>query len=330
MDRRTTIIDILETLKQRDFANNDKWKVRAYAVVIDQLKERTTPITCMEDLEGIKGIGDKIRLKIQEILETGDLSQVHKINKETDVVTDLVRVFGIGPVRAKELYEKQGIEKVEDLFDRQDLLNEKQKIGLKYYKDFEKRIKRTEMNKHAQLIKSTVEKVHPDITVEIMGSYRRGAADSGDIDVLVTHKDDPENFSRYFDDVVKRLQEIDYICDTFAKGTKKFNGVCRLKRHKFFRRLDIMYTRKQEWPFALLYFTGDQAFNILMRKWALDKKMSLNEYGLKYTEGDRKGELVDATEAGFEDEKSVFEFLGIGYVAPEDRNGKVVFEVLSE
>lgn len=321
-DHKENILSILETLKKRDFANNDRWKVRAYVNVINQIKLINTPITSMDDLKNVKGIGEKIKLKLEEIMTTGDLTQVHNIDKEVAIVTDLSRVFGIGPVRAKELYEKHGIEKVDDLLDHMDLLNDKQQIGMKYYKDFELRIKRAEMEKHADFIKQAIQKLYPELTVEVMGSYRRGARDSGDIDVLITHKDDPENYTKYFDDVVKNLVDLNYVVDTFAKGNKKFNGVCRLKRHKFFRRLDIMYTRKQEWPFALLYFTGDQNFNIILRKMALDKHMSLNEYGLKHTEGE-KGKMVDAT---FESEKDVFEFLGVKYVAPEDRNSRVKFE----
>ena len=324
MDRRQTIIDILETLRKSEFAHNNKWKVRAYTNVINQLKQMTEPVTKMDDLKDIKGIGEKIKLKIEEILTTGDLPKAHEIGKEVDVINNLTRVFGIGPVRAKELYTTHGVEKVEDLEHKRELLTDKQIIGLKYYKDFELRIKRSEMDKHADIIKTTIQNLYPDLLVEVMGSYRRGIADSGDIDVLITHRDDPDNYSIYFDGIIKHLSDGGYITDVFAQGKKKFNGVCRLKRHKYHRRLDIMYTRKKEWAFALLYFTGDQNFNILFRKLALDNHLSMNEYGFKHTRGEHKMSLDKV----FEDERAVFEYLGVEYIPPEDRNGRVVFRPL--
>ena len=244
------------------------------------------------------------------------------IDKEIGIVKELTKIFGIGPVRAQELYEKNGIESIDDLKRQPELLNEKQKIGLVYYADFERRIPRVEMEKHETYIKNIVNKIHPNLLVQVMGSFRRGAKDSGDIDILITHKADPEHYASYFDELINTLKTEKYVVDVFAKGNKKFNGVCKLKRHKFNRRIDIMYTRRKEWAFALLYFTGDQAFNISMRKLALDNGMSLNEYGLKYTDDEHKGEHVDAN---FLSEEDVFAYLGVKYVSPQDRNGRLAF-----
>ena len=47
------------------------------------------------------------------------------------------------------------------------------------------------------------------------------------------------------------------------------------------RRIDIMYTKPQEYPFAILYFTGSMEFNVKMRGELLEKGLSLNEYGIK-------------------------------------------------
>ena len=44
--------------------------------------------------------------------------------------------------------------------------------------------------------------------------------------------------------------------------------------------LDIIETTKEDYPFALLYFTGSGPFNVKMRKQALSLGYSLNEYGL--------------------------------------------------
>jgi DNA polymerase beta len=316
-DYREPIIMNLELLKKRDFALNDKWKVRAYDKVIKQLKALNTPITSLEDLKDISGIGTGILKNIKEIMETGGLEEVKQVNEEVNVVTDLSRIFGIGPVRARELYEKHGITSVEQLETRKELLNDKQIMGMKYYKDFELRIPRKEMDKHSILIKETINNIDPKFKVEIMGSYRRGAKDSGDIDVLITHEEEPNNVGDLFSKIILELETQKYLVDTFAKGNKKYNGVSKLKRHRTFRRVDLMYTDKKQYPFALLYFTGSQEFNIQLRSLALTKGYSLNEYGLKYVNGDKKGDFV---EEKFETEENVLNFLGLKNIIPTKRS----------
>lgn len=315
-DHRLRIIDLLELIKNRDYAKNDKWKVRAYDKVIKELKSRTTPITSIDDIKDIKGIGEKIRKKIEEIIDTGDLQQVHKIDNDVAIVTDLIRVFGIGPIRARELHEKHNIKSVEDLELKPELLNDKQLMGLKYYKDFERRIPRTEMEKHSRFILDTIKNIDDNTVVEIMGSYRRGTKDSGDIDVLIRQDDNAKECTDVFTTIVNNLTAHLYLVDTFAKGNKKYNGVCRLKRHKFHRRIDIMFASKETFPFALLYFTGSQQFNITLRNHALSMGYSLNEYGLKYMNGDNRGEFVKDK---FESEEDVLNFLKLRYIEPTKR-----------
>lgn len=316
MDHKPKIIEILEMIKQRDFTKNEKWKVRAYDKVIRQLKKLDGPIFTMDDVKNVEGIGEKIKLKIAEIIETGDLQQVKSIDKEVEAITDLTRVFGIGPIRAKELYAQHGVQNVNDLKENPDILNDKQRIGLKYYEDFEKRIPKKEMIKHDEFIQRIIAEVDPKINAVIMGSYRRGANNSGDIDILLTHEDDPEDYDSVFDSVISKMKKEKYLLDDFAKGTKKYNGVCRLKQHRTCRRIDIMYTRSKQFPFALLYFTGSQDFNIKLRSHALDKGYTLNEYGLKHIDGDSKGQEADGD---FKSEEDVMNFLGLHYVVPEKR-----------
>lgn len=319
-DFKPQIIALLEQVRQKEFSENQKFKVIAYNRVLKQLKDRKEPIHTIEDVKGIKGIGVKIHDKIEEIITTGDLGQVHDYGDAVNAVADLSRVFGIGPVRARELYTKHNIKTVDDLKIHEDLLNDKQKMGLKYYEHFEKRIPRAEMDKHATIIFDTIREIDPKLKVEIMGSYRRGLKDSGDIDVLIAHEDDPEDYPDIFKSIVDALTKPGYLTDTFAFGSKKYNGVCKLKRHRTYRRIDIMYSRLNTFPFALLYFTGSANFNVAMRNHALEKGLSLNEYGLTYMTGNKKGEHV---QQDFRSEEDVFDYLGLQFVAPQERKEKV-------
>ena len=56
----------------------------------------------------------------------------------------MTRVAGIGPAKARELFDA-GIISVEELKKNQDSLTPYQKIGLKHFEDFELRIPRDEI-----------------------------------------------------------------------------------------------------------------------------------------------------------------------------------------
>ena len=154
-----------------------------------------------------------------------------------------------------------------------------------------------------------LKKVDPSAELTIAGSYRRNCADSGDIDVLLkSEKKDT------YDKFIKKLKSIVYIIEDLAYGRKKYNGISKLGRSGIGRRIDIMYTKPEEYPFAVLYFTGSGDFNKLMREQINEKGMTINEYSLK--DIDTK-EPVDHI---FIEEKDIFEYLDMLYIEPWQRN----------
>jgi DNA polymerase/3'-5' exonuclease PolX len=189
-------------------------------------------------------------------------------------------------------------------------------MGLKYVADFEERIPRKEMNAHKEYLEKVISSIDPKFTFEITGSYRRGLPSSGDIDVLINHTDDPLNVEELFREVLTKLKDAKYITDVFAEGGKKCLAVCRLPRRKKYRRIDLLYTNKKEYPFALLYFTGDASFNVAMRNHCLSMGYSLSEHGLK---DDATGKFIDTLATTEED---IFKFVGFPYVEPTKRSTK--------
>ena len=78
-----------------------------------------------------------------------------------------------------------------------------------------------------------------------------------------------------FNKIIEELESEKYVKETLAKGEKKFMGISKLHRHKTNRRLDMIYTKKENYPFALLYFTGSGQFNVEMRNHAISLGYSL-------------------------------------------------------
>lgn len=335
MDKRNVIIENLKILQNIETKNKQPFKARAYAKVIKELKETDIVITSMDDLKGVNGIGKSMQEKLKSIIEQGyteatkDIIEKSKVqDQDYKIIEHLMEIMAIGPVKARELVENHGIKSVEHLREHEDLLNEKQKLGLKYHEHFIARIPREEMIKHKETISAIISSIDKNLVYEITGSFRRGKKDSGDIDVLVTYNGNSTQTiaNNNFKKIVDKLKENKYLVDDFAFGDKKYNGVCKLPRHKRFRRIDIMFTEPDKYPFALLYFTGSQQFNIAMRNRALELGYSLNEYSLKKI-GSAKNDSIDHI---FHNEKDVFNFLKIKYVEPEDRENAMIIPLLDE
>lgn len=314
MDYLPILLDALETLRKREIANKAPFKARAYQVVLQQLKALSGPVTDFTQIAHFTGMGEKIREKIQEIFETGK-SQVAERAKEIYSLSahdELQQVYGIGPTKAKALID-QGIRSVNDLRNaikaQPTLLNDKQKIGLYYWEDLIQRIPREEMEMHEAYIAE-----HSPLSMEVVGSYRRGAANSGDIDVLLrvpvgkTEKEIKAIFYEFVQDLING----GYIQEILALGEHKCMAICAFDGYPA-RRLDLLVTPDEEYAYSLLYFTGSDRFNVAFRKHALDRGYTLNEHRLTPLQSSTPIPPYMA------DEKDIFSFLGLEFTEPTQR-----------
>ena len=192
-DKKNLIIGELETMEQGDIIRGEKFSALAYRRVINGLRPLEA-IRTIADIEGIKGIGLKIKAKIQEILDTGRLEAAARTRSELkmDLYDQILGVHGIGPVKARELVAA-GVTSIEDLRTKTRLLNDVQVMGLKYYEDILLRIPREEMLAHEKWLKAALP---AECQGDIVGSFRRQAETSGDIDMLITipkHHESPPN-----------------------------------------------------------------------------------------------------------------------------------------
>ena len=329
---KSNIINSLEILRKRDSANKEVFSARAYAKVIAQLKTHDTAITSYEDLKNVVGIGAKMEAKIKEIIRTGTLETAQKAKElyNIDALDALQNIYGVGPAAATALV-KAGITSVnqlrEAIKETPALLNDKQKIGLKYYEDLLERIPRSEMEEHRRIITALKPQSMADYEIEIVGSYRRGADTSGDIDVLIrVPKGVPNGAERttVLALYVKALEEAGYIKELLALGEHKCMAIS--KTDVVARRLDLLMTPYEEYAYALLYFTGSDRFNIAFRQYAIDKGYSLNEHRLT-----RISATVAVTTATTTTtvtipymglEKDIFKFIGLRYIEPAHRIDK--------
>jgi DNA polymerase beta len=294
---------------------------------LEEIKKYPTKIKNGNELSSIKGIGKGIISRIDEIINTGTLSELFnnintpEINMEINQINNLISISGVGEVHAKK-YIKQGILSVDDL--REKWLNGKIKlthhieIGLKYYKEFNEKIPYLEICNIKLHIKQYIKQIYHNIILKVCGSHRRKKDFSSDIDILISSPDIKSDndliSSNHLKNIIQVLKKKNIIIDDLTKcGNTKYMGVCIDPVYKIARRIDIRVVTYDSFYPALIYFTGSMEFNKSMRTIAIKKGYTLNEYGL-YPLTNKNTKICITSE------KNLFDILEMNYIKPVHRN----------
>ena len=314
----------------------------------------------------IKGVGKGVAQKILQFQETGSVEEYKLAKKDklmdkkikqgkvvaptttSKAVSALSKVSYIGEATAKKLVKDYGFKNVSELrkaakigyFDSGSYVTKSpngkklkftknQKKMIDYHTRL-KRIPRAFTKALEETTKHLLDKKFGKNSYQIAfgGSYRRGAKDSGDIDILIKS----EVFT--LKEFVKLLKDWGVVFDTLSEGKDDFKGLGRCPgMKKFIFRIDIMFTEPENWNAALMHFTGNDVLNRLMR----EKAKELREYdGKKYPHGailSQKGLFVRGANnkssgkrvipGGLKSEKQLFDILGMKYLPPTQRGSKI-------
>lgn len=278
----------------------DKNRARTFFNASSKIAQSTL-ITKGSQARTLGGIGDSVEQYIDQFLKTGYPDRLRELEtefKDRKQIIDYFRsFFGIGPVKAVKMYN-EGLRTLEDIWLHGNL-TDAQKLGIMWRDHINLRIPREEI----VLIESTLAPLLSDLQWNITGSYRRGELDSGDIDILISATP-----GLTMDNVITRLAE--YLPATLAMGSSKFLGMFRLNNDYNGHRIDILLVKPNQYASALMYFTGSQRFNILMRNRAIEFDCTLNEFGLY----DKNNILIPTNT-----EEDIFNILGVSYLSPEER-----------
>ena len=323
-------IDLMEQLSSIMLKQGEPFRARAYQKAQETIMAYPGDILSPDDLKGKPNIGSTIMEKLNEYFETGTLKVLER--EKNNPINILSEVYGIGPKKAKELVDK-GITSIDQLQNKQDeVLNETQKVGLQYYNDILQRIPRSEIEEYKSIFKKVFDKIIkdiPDSKMEIVGSYRRGAESSGDIDVIITSSN-PIIFKKFIDDLITKS----IIKEVLSRGQTKCLVITKLPDVSTSRRVDFLYTSPEEFPFAILYFTGSKIFNTVMRHEALAKGLTMNEHGLYLltnntsNPNNKKGTKGEKVDHIFTSEKDIFDYLDLEYKEPHERtDGRAIIKV---
>ncbi len=306
----TEVINLLDRLAQIADLRGDDKRAAAYKGAILGIRKLNYPVTDKARLksEKIAGVGAGILKKLIEYADTGQIAELVRLEQSEEIIAykTLSKIAGAGPRTVAE-WIHQKILDIPSL--RAAVATDKvkltavQKYGLMYYVDLGKRIPRADVAQIGAVIIGKIRQMDQGATCEIVGSYRRGAADSGDIDIITCG-----NFQ------LKELEKIigdgdpNFVA-TFSSGAERltfiyhWNGVVR--------QVDVLKLGREQYWSGILYFTGSWEFNTAMRGYAKAKGLLLNQRGLF-----RKNVLLPVNS-----EEEVFAAIGLRYIPPAERLG---------
>jgi len=282
------------------------------AVVLETLEEDVEEVYKrggLRALEDIPGVGKSIAAKIEEYLKTGKIKFYERLKKKTPInLEEIISVEGMGPKKAKLLYEKLGVRNLKDLekaakggkiaplFGFGEKTEKNILEGIEFLKRSKGRFLLGDILPKVREMQEKLKSLKEVEKIDVAGSIRRMKETIGDVDLLVISKK-PKKIMDFF----VNLPEV---VKVWGKGATKSS----VRMEEGFD-VDLRVLPKKSYGAALQYFTGSKEHNIALRKIAIDRGLKLSEYGLF------KGSKLIASRT----EEEIYKKLGLEYPASELR-----------
>ncbi len=266
----------------------------------------------LKGLEKIPGVGENIALKIEEYIKTGRIKYYEKLKKKTPInLEEIIAVQGMGPRKAKILYQKLKIKNLKDLekaakvhkiaslFGFEEKTEKNILEGIAFLKKSKGRFLLGEIMPVVKEVLKELESFKEVEKISVAGSVRRMKETIGDVDILVVSRS-PAKVMDFF---VSRQNVI----KVWSKGGTKSSV-----RTKGGFDMDLRVVPAKSYGSALQYFTGSKEHNISTRRIAISKGLKLNEYGVF------RGSKMIAGRT----EREVYKAIGLPWIPPEMRENE--------
>ncbi len=330
------VLDELGDLLEIQGAN--PFRIRAYRNAVRTVRGLTHSLESLvetgEDLTELPGIGKDLSAAIVELIETGGLSRLEELGKEIPKsLVELVKLDGVGPKKAKKLWELLDVTTVDELAKALDARKVQELEGfgtasvqkiLRSIEDYRRHTGRFLLPQVDQLVGPLVEHMKEEERVqriEVAGSYRRRKETLVDVNLLVQAElpapDVMERFLTFAS--VERVSLAGETCGAvvFRSGFE----------------VDLRIIPPHSFGAALHYFTGSMEHNAAVRELALTQGLRVTERGVF-----RLPEGTDPEEVGDEDgervagdtEESVLKALGLPWIPTVLRENQGEIEAARE
>ena len=294
-------------------------RVLAYRSAAKAAREATVSVAALTrsgTVTSLPGIGKTLEEKIVALIDTGEIPAALKLRAKYPAgLLEMTRLPGLGPKRARRLFDELGIDSLELLraaAEGQRLRGIKG-FGAKFEESVlssiaagigERPAQRVLLHRALTVGEQIVAalRAHPAAErVELAGSARRQADSVKDLDIIATASD-PGALAR-------ALGELELIESASAPNANAARG----RTHSGLP-VDLRVVSPEHFGNLLQHFTGSAAHNVALREAAVRRGLHVSEYGIL---DDETGEtLCCATE------EEVYERLGIPFPEPELRENR--------
>jgi DNA polymerase (family 10) len=265
----------------------------------------------------LPGIGATLQTKIMALLDTGTIPAADKLRaKFPPGLLAIMRVPGLGPKRARLLYDELGIDSLESLAEAAaaQRLRTVRGLGPKFEANVlaslessaaERPARRLLLPRARELGEAVIaglrEGQRAEARIELAGSARRLADTVKDLDLVAT-TDRPEALA----DGVGDLEQIERVFSASRTGVRALthSGV----------RVDLRIAAPSQHGNLLQHFTGSGAHNAALRERVVRRGLHVSEYAI--VDDSSGAEQRCATE------EDVYARIGLAFIPPELREDR--------
>jgi DNA polymerase (family 10) len=314
LDNKSVARTLLEIADLLELKGENPFKIRAYRNAADVVSHAAEAVSALDEaaLRGWNGIGKDLAGRIREIAVTGDCGIRRDLLTEFPAtLLDVLRLQGIGPKTVAILYKELRIKSLDDLSAAakagriraiKGMGSKKETLILQAIEERQRFAGRHLLSRATEMgdaLVSYLKEHAPSADITVVGSVRRGAETTGDLDLLASGADTT---------LADRFTAFPQVERVLANGGTKASV---LLRGGF--QADLRIVTPGQRGAALQYFTGSKAHNIALRDRALERGWKLNEYGL--FDADEKA-IAGATE------QDIYTALGLAFIEPELRENR--------
>lgn len=311
-------IAVLLNLKE----GSSQFEVRAYekaAQAVNALDSDIEQLARAGKLKGTPGLGTTMIKRIEEAVETGHIAFYDELRETTpQIKLDMLRIQGLGPKKINAIYDTLRVNSIAELEQaiREDKVarlpgfgkktQENILQGIAFLSQHSGRFLYPVAEEEAERIRGALATLPQIVRLQVAGSLRRRRETIGDIDVVASVADDAgDDVRRSIMDFFTRQPSVQAIT---GKGDTKSSVVLGSGIN-----MDLRVVKDSQFPSTLHHFTGSKEHHIPLRRRALSKGMTINDYGL-FKETPAGLELVPC-----KDETDLYAALGLAYIEPELR-----------
>lgn len=250
-------------------------------------------------------VTDHMKTKLFELSKKPIPRELKDVKKVEQLWLDLSNLLGIGNKKIRELLDA-GLTNIRQLKLKKyfNMLNADTQLMVEYAPL--RKVPHADIKKIESKIVS-----FRGAVVQIVGSFRRKAPFSKDIDVLVK-SGDRDVLDKYLLHLGKQFKNI----HVYSQGDDRISLIIQpFPKESMMYKLDVFRSSPENYYSHLLYSSGPKEFNIRMRGKAKRMGFLLNQNGIFEK---RNGKLHKVNHPD-DDERALFAYLDMAYLPPEKR-----------